>query len=349
MWMRTRLSRSESLSGSRRRTLATRAGSIILCLIIAMAGVSAAWTLAPSSASIPSTRTKPLVVDEAGLLTTKEKQDLIDLYERLGSENDIEIAVVTVNSLEGKSAMDFADDFFDYNGYGVRPGRDGILLLVSMEERDWWISTHGTCYEQLTEQRFNDMSASFLPDLSAGRYYKAFASFGYEAAKLMQLPPPGSGGGGSSSASGPPTVGQIVSQILFWLVLSAGGGLVAAFAVTSSQKAKHKTVRFKSNAEGYLAVSQMQGVPPSAPGLAAGAITTLASLGMMGVSNRSISQQLNQILQLHHANDVYLRTNVTSTARASSSSSSSSGGGGGGFGGHTSSSGSTHGGGGGKF
>ena len=54
-----------------------------------------------------------------------------------------DVIVVTVASLDGKTAESYADDYFDFNGYGLGQDRDGILLLLSMEDRDWAISTHG--------------------------------------------------------------------------------------------------------------------------------------------------------------------------------------------------------------
>ena len=52
----------------------------------------------------------------------------------------MDLVVVTANTLGGKSPMEYADDYYDYNGYTD----DGALLLVSMEDRDWWISTKGS-------------------------------------------------------------------------------------------------------------------------------------------------------------------------------------------------------------
>ena len=39
------------------------------------------------------------------------------------------------------SAMEAADDFFDYNGYGLGDDRSGVLLYINMSTRDVWIST----------------------------------------------------------------------------------------------------------------------------------------------------------------------------------------------------------------
>ena len=37
------------------------------------------------------------------------------------------LAVVTVNSLEGKTAEAYADDYYDYNGYGYGENDDGLF------------------------------------------------------------------------------------------------------------------------------------------------------------------------------------------------------------------------------
>ena len=41
----------------------------------------------------------------------------------------------------GKTAEAYADDYYDYNGYGYGENDDGLLLLVSMGEREWAITT----------------------------------------------------------------------------------------------------------------------------------------------------------------------------------------------------------------
>ena len=40
---------------------------------------------------------------------------------------------MTAGSLNGKTATKYADDYFDYNGYGLGNEKDGILLLISMK------------------------------------------------------------------------------------------------------------------------------------------------------------------------------------------------------------------------
>ena len=92
--------------------------------------------------AIPEERQKPLLVDDAGLLTEEESSALLNKLEDISQKYENEVGIVTVNSLEGKTAEAYADDYYDYNGYGYGENDDGLLLLISMGEREWAISTY---------------------------------------------------------------------------------------------------------------------------------------------------------------------------------------------------------------
>ena len=92
---------------------------------------------------VSAERTLPLLIDDANLLTANEYDTLLEILEDVSTRGQCEVAVVTVNSLGSKSAMAYADDFFDDNGYGYGDNDDGVLLLISMGEREWHITTHG--------------------------------------------------------------------------------------------------------------------------------------------------------------------------------------------------------------
>ena len=83
------------------------------------------------------------------------------------------MAVVTVDSLEGKTSQDYADDFYDYNGYGYGKDDDGILLLISMEDRDYAITTYGFGITAFTDAGLQYVVNDFKPALSGGRYGNA--------------------------------------------------------------------------------------------------------------------------------------------------------------------------------
>ena len=76
----------------------------------------------------------PRLVDDAGLLSSEEKDELLDKLDEIRDKEDFDVVIVTKESLDGKSPQDYADDYFDYNGYGVGKDKDGILLVLGMEE-----------------------------------------------------------------------------------------------------------------------------------------------------------------------------------------------------------------------
>ena len=84
---------------------------VLLCLFILM--------LPAKASSIPAERQKPLLVDDAGLLTTEESTALLEKLEEISQRQQNEVAIVTVNSLDGKTAQAYADDYDDYKWYMV--------------------------------------------------------------------------------------------------------------------------------------------------------------------------------------------------------------------------------------
>lgn len=129
------------------------------------------------SLCLPVLAQQPRVVDDAGLLTETEVQELSATVNEISERWMMDVVIVTTNSLEGKTATTFADDYFDYNGYGIGADRDGILFLISMEDRDWAISTCGQAIDIFTDAGQEYMMETVLPYLSDGSYYDAFMAF----------------------------------------------------------------------------------------------------------------------------------------------------------------------------
>ncbi len=113
------------------------------------------------------------VCDMADLLSVQEEHALREYARNIYETSGLYAVIVTINSLEGKSARNFADDFYDYSGYGS----DGILLLVAMEDREWHISTSGRAVDVFSDYDLYDIEERILPDLSSGDYYSCFEEY----------------------------------------------------------------------------------------------------------------------------------------------------------------------------
>ncbi len=132
-------------------------------------------TAAPAFAMQPLTPNR--LVDDADLLTEAEESTLLAKLNEISERQAFDVVIVTRNGLDGKTPQDYADDFYDYNGYGQGEEKDGALLLLDMESRSYHISTSGYGITALTDYGMNLMEDSFVPKLSAGNYYGAFEEF----------------------------------------------------------------------------------------------------------------------------------------------------------------------------
>ena len=91
------------------------------------------------------------VIDNADLLDTAEESAHEETIRLLREQYNMDVVILTVNSLDGKTPQDYADDYYDTYGYGCGEEKSGLLLLISMENRDWYISTCGNAIYALTD------------------------------------------------------------------------------------------------------------------------------------------------------------------------------------------------------
>ncbi len=121
---------------------------------------------------------KELVFDEVGLFTEEEWVSLESEVNRLASDYNMDIVITTTNDTKGKSSREYADDYFDYGGFGQGQDRDGILFLIDMDNREAYISSSGLGIRYLTDQRIEGvLDEVFDSGLGDGDYYGASQGF----------------------------------------------------------------------------------------------------------------------------------------------------------------------------
>ncbi len=128
------------------------------------------------SYTMPSKRQKERLLDNAELLSSSEKDALLQSLNFMSNKHSSNIAILTVYDHSG-SIQDFADDYFDYNGFQADFNGSGILFMLSMSTREWAISTHGSAAYAFTDYGQEKLMDDMLPYLSDGDYYEAFDTF----------------------------------------------------------------------------------------------------------------------------------------------------------------------------
>ena len=195
----------------------------------------------------------PNLVDDANLLTEAEFVSLSEKLETMSEELKFDIVVVTTDGLDGKSAMDYADDYYDYNGYGYGSENDGCLLLVSMEERDWWISTTGYGITAVTDYGISYLEEEVVHYLSEGEYYNAFLTFANTVESFLLQARSGSPYDVDNIIDGYTPYERSTADKIKSLAVCVIASLVIAFVVSSMVKRSYtKAVKFSRDARNYL-------------------------------------------------------------------------------------------------
>lgn len=203
------------------------------------------------TSEIPVVRQLPRLVDNADLLTDSEESDLLAKLDEISERQQMDVVVVTINSLEGKTATEYADDFYDYNGYGFGDNRDGILLLVAMDDREWGISTCGSGIKTFTDAGQEYIVEQFKPDLSDGNYANAFNTFADLCDDYIT----------QAKTDKPYDSGNMPKgdfPLFMFLAIALTAGAIISFIVVSSMKNQLKSVRAQNNATSYTVPNSMR-------------------------------------------------------------------------------------------
>ena len=187
----------------------------------------------PITEFVPVDRTLSLVEDYADVLTDSEEAELIAKLEALGSEYDIEIGAITVDSYEGKDPQAFADDFYDYNGYGYGENDDGLIVVFNTGKgdgnRNLAISTHGKGIELLTDLEIDRIIEMMINPIKNGDFASAFDNFVTECEGAFDE-----------------------SISIIWIPVSILVGFGLAFLIVKIQASKLKNVVRKADAADYV-------------------------------------------------------------------------------------------------
>lgn len=176
---------------------------------------------------------KKYVIDMADVLTDNQEESLTSSIKQAVENCKMDIVVVTVEDLEGKSTMEYADDYYDYNGYK----RNGTLLLVHFENGQYargnsWISTSGKAIKAISDENIQNIGSNITPNLLSGEYALAFTRYVESARYLIK----------KSSAID-------FKSMAVWGVIV---GLVVALIVCNVLKNQLKSVKKAADASNYI-------------------------------------------------------------------------------------------------
>ena len=179
------------------------------------------------------------VYDFADLFSLDEELSLYNSINSFIEKTGYDMAIVTVNYNNKESAMEYADDFYDYNDFS----KNGILFLIDMDTREYYISTSGEVIFYFDDYRIESVLDVLEYDIGSGNYIGAANSFVDEVIYYNDL-------GIVTSKYAIDKNGKIVRKTpwLLFIIIS----LVVGVIVTLILKGRNKKIKISKDADKYL-------------------------------------------------------------------------------------------------
>lgn len=217
---------------------------MVLCIALCLTLGGAA--LASSSGA------SAYVIDEIGLLSTDEQQELETTAEQLAVKYGCGVYVIIVDDYTdytNGSTRDFAKETYINYDLGIGEGKNGILLVLSMSDRDYYLLTKGDIANAaFTDYGQEQLTQEFLDDFRYDNWFDGFRDYMSTAGQYLEesengapVDVPGYNGGYAESSSTGANILMIV-----------GVPCLISLAVCGVFAAQMKTARRQTGARGYI-------------------------------------------------------------------------------------------------
>ena len=198
------------------------------------------------------------VVDEAGILEESEAEELEARAQELSSSYDCGVYIFTVdNFTEYTSTSDVyeaAKELFFSNDLGIGDEDSGVLLLLSMADRDFCVMAHGYGNTAFTDRGKEELSDQFLDDFKDDDWYSGFSDYLSACQEMLiqanngtpvDVDNPLYGSDTDSADSGG-------SNRVFGVIFCIGISILITIFVSMALKRQMKSVEEKAEASSYV-------------------------------------------------------------------------------------------------
>ncbi len=125
-----------------------------------------------------------MIDDSAFLFTEDESAEIISFANGFAESNNFSVAVVTTDDAMGKTASEYADDYYDDLIFNGGWSEDGMLFLIDMDNREVYVSCAGLCIDEYTDYELNSIIDSGYSYVVNGDYADCIVAMIEEAEKL---------------------------------------------------------------------------------------------------------------------------------------------------------------------
>ena len=110
------------------------------------------------------------VNDFAGVIDAGSQQKTAALCAELDQKADAQLAIVTIHTLEGETAQDFANRLFQKWGVGPKGKDRGVMVLVAVDDHQYWTEVGYGLEGILPDGKVGGFGRDMLPLLRQSQY-----------------------------------------------------------------------------------------------------------------------------------------------------------------------------------
>lgn len=125
------------------------------------------------------------VNDFAGAVDSEARQRLMALSEELDQKANAQLAIVTIHTLEGDTAQDFANRLFEKWVVGPKGKDRGVMVLVAIDDRQYWTEVGYGLEPILPDGKVGGFGREMLPLLRQRQYGAALLQISSQIASTI--------------------------------------------------------------------------------------------------------------------------------------------------------------------
>lgn len=101
------------------------------------------------------------VNDYADVLSDETESHILSTAVELENQTTAQVVVLTVNSLDGEEISDYAVETFRNWGIGDEENNNGVLIVLSVDDREMWVTTGYGVEGTLTDTRLGQLRDTY--------------------------------------------------------------------------------------------------------------------------------------------------------------------------------------------
>ena len=181
----------------------------------------------------------PRVVDDSGILTEEQLQDLRDYAKKISDKYGLDVVVNIAPRSGNLTREEYAKLFYEYNGYGLGDDYDGILLTVFKRQgyqSDNCLYASGKGLEKLAEVNRERLRGFVQDGMDGGNYHFTLKRFLQQTDHMERT-------------------GRVPRSLIYWIlmtVLSAVSGVIVGGISLFKASLRMAVPKMQENADAYL-------------------------------------------------------------------------------------------------